>query len=205
MSFGAALGFDMRTVHTPSLVAAAAAAALFGAFASGCAGDKAPRNDTAAQAQAPTTTPATIPAATFDGVGRARIGTSLAQLRAIGAVPDAGAVAPGSTCRMVALDWLPAGVRVMLVNDSVVRVDVDSTSAVKTVDGAGVGDAEARLHQLYASIETQPNKYVATAHDLIVASPNDSTRRMVFETDGAVVKRYRVGRRPEVDFVEGCG
>jgi hypothetical protein len=162
----------------------------------GCTRDKA--QSSSASANAP---PSSV-VATFDGVGRARIGSSAAQLRELGPVPQA---ANASACRVVTLDSLPAGVHVMLVNDSVARVDVDSTSDVRTVDGAGVGDSEARIRQLYAHVETQPHKYVANGHYLSVASPNDSTRRIVFETDGSVVKRYRVGRRPEVDYVEGCG
>ena len=37
-----------------------------------------------------------------------------------------------------------------------------------------------------------------------VVTPADTTRRLVFETDGARVLRYRAGRRPEVEWVEGC-
>jgi hypothetical protein len=140
--------------------------------------------------------------ATFDGIGRARIGASAAQLREVGAVPPAGADA---ACRIVALDWMPAGTRVMLIRDTVARVEVDSTSTVRTIDGAAVGDPEARILQLYPNARTQPHKYVTNGHYMSVASPNDSTRRLVFETDGATVKRYRVGRQPEVDFVESCG
>jgi hypothetical protein len=140
---------------------------------------------------------------TFDGIGRARIGASLAQLREGGAVPDAS---PGQeACRFVTLAWLPAGTQVMLANDTVARIDVDSSSAVRTIDGARVGDTEARIHELYPRVETQPHKYVTGGHYLIVPSPNDSTRRLVFETDGNTVKTYRVGRRPEVDLVERCG
>ena len=144
---------------------------------------------------------------TFDGIGRARIGATLAQLRDAGPVPDtpAGQATGQTACRFVKLDWLPSGTRVMLASDTVARIDVDSTSTVKTIDGATVGDSEARLHQLYPRVETQPHKYVTNGHYLIVASPNDSTRRLVFETDGNTVKAFRVGRRPEVDFVEGCG
>lgn len=173
-----------------------AACALASVVAAGCKSDKTP--GAAANEQ----TPASAVVVTFDGLGRARIGTPVAQLREIGAVP----AAPGGTaCRFVTLDWLPAGVRVMLSDDSVTRIDADSTSNVRTVEGAGVGDSEARIHQLYPTVETQPHKYVTNGHYLSVASPNDSTRRIVFETDGSAVKRYRVGRRPEVDYVEGCG
>ncbi|HEY4307336.1 MAG TPA: hypothetical protein VGM82_22885 [Gemmatimonadaceae bacterium] len=150
-----------------------------------------------AAAPAPATT-----TATFDGVGRARIGSTTAQLREVGAVP---AATGADACRIVALDWLPAGTRVMLVNDTLVRVDMDSTSTVRTVDGAAVGDSEPHILQLYGKVETQAHKYDPQGRYLIVASPNDSTRRIIFETDGKTVRRYRVGRRPEVDYVEGCG
>ena len=162
---------------------------------------KDPTNTDATKAGPPDTAKApSATAVTFDGIGRARIGSSVAQLREAGALP-----AGSGPCRVARLDWMPAGTRVMLANDSVARIDVDSTSQAKTIDGAGVGDTEARIHQLYPAVTTQPHKYVAKGHYLSVASPNDSLRRLVFETDGNTVKSYRVGRRPEVDFVEGCG
>jgi len=160
------------------------------------------KTDKAPNASSSDTMRSTITVTTFDGVGRARIGTPVSQLSEIASVPTSPA---GTSCRIVTLDWLPAGMHVMLAHDTVARIDADSTSSVRTVDGAGIGDSEARIHQLYPQIETQPHKYVANGHYLSVASPNDSTRRIVFETDGNTVKRYRVGRRPEVDFVEGCG
>jgi hypothetical protein len=177
----------------------AATAAIVALTAVACQREAQPdatKADTAKSAAANTTV------ATFDGIGRARIGTSVAQLREIGAVPAAG---PDAACRVVSLDWLPAGLHVTLINDTIARIDADSTSTVRTIDGAGVGDSETHIHQLYATVQTQPHKYVPNGHYLSVASPNDSTRRIVFETDGNAVKRYRVGRRPEVDFVEGCG
>jgi len=141
--------------------------------------------------------------ATFDGVGRARIGATVAQLREAGSVPDA---APGAAaCRIVRLDWMPPGTRAMFAHDTLVRIEVDSTATTRTVEGAAIGDAESRIHELYPRVETQPEKYVATNHNLIVASPNDTLRRMIFTTDGKTVRGYRIGRRPAVDFVEGCG
>jgi hypothetical protein len=147
--------------------------------------------------------PPTANAVTFDGIGRARIGSAIAQLRDAGPVPDAK---PGETaCRIVHLDWMPAGTRVMLTRDTLARIDVDSSSQVRTIDGAGNGDPETRIHQLYPNVRTQPDKYVAIDHDLIVSSPNDPLRQIIFDTDGKTVKRYRIGRQPEVSFVEGCG
>lgn len=95
-------------------------------------------------------------------------------------------------------------VYVMLIRDTVARLDVrDSTLA--TAAGARIGDAESRVTALYSGrVKTQPHKYVNGGHYLIVSSPTDSTRKLVFETDGKRVTSYRVGRMPEVMWVEGC-
>ena len=34
--------------------------------------------------------------------------------------------------------------------------------------------------------------------------PEDSARRLIFETDGQRVVRYRAGITPAVEYVEGC-
>jgi hypothetical protein len=92
----------------------------------------------------------------------------------------------------------------MLVRDTVARLDVrDSTLA--TPAGARVGDPEAKVLELYRGrVTTQPHKYVSGGHYLVVNSPADTMRRLVFETDGKRVTSYRVGRMPEVMWVEGC-
>ena len=53
-------------------------------------------------------------------------------------------------------------------------------------------------------MKSEPHKYVEAGHYLIVSSPSDTTRQLVFETDGKRVTSYRVGRTPEVRWVEGC-
>jgi hypothetical protein len=92
----------------------------------------------------------------------------------------------------------------MLVHDTVVRLDIRD-SALATETGVRVGDAEGDVRSLYAGrVTTQPHKYVQGGHYLVVRSPGDSTRQLVFETDGKRVTSYRVGRTPEVAWVEGC-
>lgn len=106
---------------------------------------------------------------------------------------------------------MPAGTSLMVLRDSagallrVDRVDIDSAGTL-TREGAGVGDGEARVDSLYGKrLQVQPHKYTPEGHYLIVTSERDSTFRIVFETDGQHVTRYRAGRRPAVDFVERCG
>ena len=94
---------------------------------------------------------------------------------------------------------------VMLSNDTVVRFDV-LDSAIATAEGARVGDTEARIRQLYQGrVVEQPHKYVAGGHYFVVSPAGATGQRIVFETDGRVVTRYRAGREPEVENVEGCG
>ena len=138
----------------------------------------------------------------FNSVGQLRVGMSAADARAALGMPASSAASPDE-CRY--LDTRGRShVFVMLVRDTVARLDVrDST--LTTQAGARIGDTEARVLELYRGrVTTEPHKYVQGGHYLVVASPTDSTRRLVFETDGNRVTYYRVGRMPEVMWVEGC-
>jgi hypothetical protein len=96
--------------------------------------------------------------------------------------------------------------RVMLVNDSVARIDVTAPGP-RTTEGTGIGDPETQLTAAYgARANVRPNKYTGpVGHDVIVNAAGDSTHRLVFETDGKKVLRFRAGRQPAIDLVEGCG
>lgn len=100
---------------------------------------------------------------------------------------------------------LPAGVLLMVTSGTLARVDIWSRT-VKTAPGAGVGDSEARIDSLYRGrVTVEPHEYT-DGHYLVVRSASRATPeyRIIFETDGAVVTRYRAGRMPEVSWVEGC-
>jgi hypothetical protein len=74
----------------------------------------------------------------------------------------------------------PEGVLFMEIDRRIARVDV-TAPGVPTEQGIEVG---------------------ASGRYLTVSSNPD--HRIVFETDGDHVTRYRVGRLPEVEWVEGC-
>lgn len=145
-----------------------------------------------------------------------------------GAVPEA--------CTYAVWDSAPPGVRVMVEDGAVTRVDVTEGRAVATAAGVRIGDAESRIDSLYAGrVERRPHKYTdgrylvvrehpdSTKRHLVVreradsasvpqtatepgAAPPNSRRdfRLVFETDGARVTRFRAGLFPSVEYVEGC-
>ena len=93
-----------------------------------------------------------------------------------------------------------SGLLVMLFDGRVVRLDVIA-AGIATAAGARVGDTEERVRELYPNLRVEPHKYT-DGHYLVVDS--NPERRLVFETDGARVTRYRAGAVPQVDWVEGC-
>jgi hypothetical protein len=140
--------------------------------------------------------------ASFSAVPPLRVGMSEAEARRALGMP-ASTSASSDECRYLDTKG-KSRVYVMLVRDSVARLDVrDSTIATGT--GARIGDPETRVLELYRGrIATEPHKYVSGGHYLVVNAPADPTTRLVFETDGKRVTSYRVGRMPEVMWVEGC-
>jgi hypothetical protein len=97
----------------------------------------------------------------------------------------------------------PKGVAIMVEKGEVARVDVMEGS-VATTKGARIGDSEDRIKSLYPDqVTITPHKYTE-GHYLIVTPPGGGQFRIVFETDGKRVLRYRSGREPAVQYVEGC-
>ena len=182
-----------------------AAALLVLACAPAAPADESAAADTGAAvvATAPDTSSAAV--LTPSGLGPLRIGMTLAEARTLPGGLEVREGATTAVCDYVRWRGAPPGVLVMIEADSVVRIDVDST-AVATAAGARVGDSEARIDSLYPGrVTVSPHKYT-DGHYLTItpAAPADSAYRLVFETDGQTVLRYRAGRLPAVQYVEGC-
>lgn len=161
---------------------------------------------------APAPAPAAAPTAALPawivsaaGIGAVRVGWTVAQLNASLGEQLRPTYQVSDACDYVRPASLPPGVRLMVVLDTVVRVDVDTTG-VLTAEGAGVGDTEARVMTLYRGrVRVEPHKYTGPeGHYLVVTIPSDTLSRIIFETDGTTVLNYRAGRRPAVEYVEGC-
>ena len=144
---------------------------------------------------------------TDSGAGVLRIGMTRGQLAL-----DLHATPPKHTradsgCAYLAVAGIPAGMRTMWVAATLARIDIGAPK-IATDRGAKIGDREARIDSLYRGrVTTMPAKYDPHAKYLVIHPPPsaDSTRRIVFETDSTTrVTRYRVGREPEVEWVEGC-
>lgn len=110
-----------------------------------------------------------------------------------------------SGCDYLVWDRGPSGVHVMFDEHRIARVDVD-TAGIATAAGARIGDDEARIKRLYpGQVTVTPHKY-EDGHYLTVTppAPADKRFRIVFETSGGRVTRYRAGMLPSVEYVEGC-
>jgi hypothetical protein len=144
-------------------------------------------------------------AVTDSGAGVLRIGMTRDQLALDmhSAVPKHTRADSG--CAYLAVPGIPAGMRTMWVAATLARIDIGAPK-LPTDRGVSVGDKAAKVEQLYAgSVTAMPAKYDPRGKYLVVKSGPDTTRRIVFETDSTTrITRFRVGREPEVEWVEGC-
>jgi hypothetical protein len=142
-----------------------------------------------------------------NGLGPVLVGMTVAQAeKAAGRKFTTGESSEGSSCTYSRPAGLP-GVSFMVIDGVIARTDVDKASQVTTFRGAKVGDSEARIKALYGSqITVEPHEYVRNGHYLVFTPRDKADRafRVIFETDGKKVTRFRSGRLPEVSYVEGC-
>lgn len=147
-------------------------------------------------------------AVTDSGAGVLRIGMTRDQLALDLHAPVPKHTRADSGCAYLAIAGIPPGMRTMWVAATLARIDIGDKK-LHTDRGAKIGDKQAKIETLYRGrISAMPAKYDPHGKYLVVrpAPPADSSRRIVFETDSSTkVTRYRVGREPEVEWVEGCG
>lgn len=177
--------------------------------------------DTTTSAVLPTPAPAPVPAiatpaatnksqwaVTDSGAGVLRIGMTRDQLALDLHAPVPKHTRADSGCAYLAVAGVPPGMRTMWVAATLARIDIGDKK-LQTDRGAKIGDKQAKIEALYRGrVSAMPAKYDPRGKYLVVrpAPPADSSRRIVFETDSSTkVTRYRVGREPEVEWVEGCG
>lgn len=166
-----------------------------------CGGDDGKSSGTVADSSnaSPTTERRTLGAR---GGGDLQVGITQALLR--GRLGMARSELPVVECRYLEGVGHPSGIFFMLVRDSLARIDVRDTTWA-TDEGVRIGDTEARVTEVYGDrVTTSPHKYTGPQGHYMTVAAADTGYRIVFETDGQRVVNWRVGRTPEVDWVEGC-
>jgi hypothetical protein len=128
------------------------------------------------------------------GAGPLRVGMTADDIR-----PHVAALGDLGECSYAKVPAAP-GLLVMLFDGKVVRLDVIQRT-IATAAGTRVGDSEQMVRDLYPYLRVEPHKYTDGHYLIVDTAPG---RRIVFETDGTRVTRYRAGAVPQVDWVEGC-
>ena len=113
----------------------------------------------------------------------------------------------GGTCTYASFRGLD-GVDFMLIKGIIQRVDI-SNRAISTLRGATIGDTAARIRNLYpGQTKTTRHPYARRDGDNYLTffpkDREDQDYRLIFETSQGLVRRFRSGRVPSVDAIEGC-
>ena len=152
---------------------------------------------------APAPLPTAGPLANFEGFDATRFGMDEAAFRAAwtGALEGAG----GGECFHLNPDWAaaPSDFAFMFEQGVFVRYSTESTRELAP-GGGRVGMQADEIRALYAGrIAETPHKYVPGGLYLRIADGGGSA--LVFEADAdGRISEWRVGRPPQVDYVEGC-
>ena len=114
-------------------------------------------------------------------------------------------------CSYVQPKGEPKGIAFMVTKGRIARVDIFSNKQITTIKGAKIGDTEERIFSLY------PGQIKATRHPYQGLPPRngkyltfvpkdaaDKNYRIIFETANNRVMRFRSGKLPEVEAIEGC-
>ena len=143
---------------------------------------------------------------TFHGIGPLRAGMTVTEAsQALGTtlVTPSG-IEPGG-CHYVTWPGGPDGVLIMVEQSTIARVDVRS-GTMATEAGARIGDSGDRIRHLYEGrVTVTTHKYSDGQYFTVTPiSAADNAFRLIFEVEGGRVTRYRSGKLPQVEYVEGC-
>ncbi|MDI9238689.1 hypothetical protein QLQ15_07145 [Lysobacter sp. LF1] len=144
----------------------------------------------------------------YNGFGPAPFGANEEQVRmAWGA--DLGGMKPdqpGGCYYLMPQPRSTAGYRLafMFEDDRFVRMDVDAPD-IEAPGGGRAGMFERDIRRLYGDrMQVQKHKYVEGGHYLRIPDAS-GPGVLLFETDaGGLVRAWRIGQPPQVDYVEGC-
>ena len=135
---------------------------------------------------------------TTAGLGAIKIGMTERQVeRAAGQRITREVGAGDGSCTTATLG---RGLSALFTGPRLARIYVRSRRHA-TRSGVRVGDTERKVLTTYpGEIVREPHAYTNGSYLKIV----DGNRKVVFETDGRRVTQISTGRRPEIDYIEGC-
>jgi len=137
-----------------------------------------------------------------DGIGPAKIGMTLDQLRSTLHRKLTEEESGNESCYYVHARGRDH-IRFMIIDGRLVRIDVDAPG-ILTTSGLQVGDSEALAQKVYGpKMKVTEHKYVDTGHYLTVRS-DDRRYGVRFETDQGKITMFYAGTYEAIQYVEGC-
>jgi hypothetical protein len=95
--------------------------------------------------------------------------------------------------------------RLMIIKDTVVRIELRGRSTLRTFSGAHLGMSEKALQSLYGKrLDIQPHKYDEHGHTITLKS-GSGEYGLRFETSNGKVTAIQSGPWEHLNYVEGCG
>ena len=148
----------------------------------------------------------------IDGVGPVRIGMPFDEAKRLTGMKFSDPKAYEATndtneCTYVTFPDGPKDLSFMLIHGVIARIDVIRTATNRTTEGVGLGTPERDIRRIYrhAKIKIAPSHYEGNAgREITVTMPGHRGLRYFFATDLKKVIGMTIGRRREVEYVEGC-
>jgi hypothetical protein len=101
----------------------------------------------------------------------------------------------------------PKGIAFMVIEGRIVRVDI-SNERVTTIRGIKIGDPEKKIVKLYPPEQIQVVTGLIGGRmkrfTFVPRDAADRNYRLIFDTGRNRVDRFRSGKLPEVEYIEGC-
>ncbi|MEG3977987.1 hypothetical protein QT970_25710 [Microcoleus sp. herbarium8] len=151
----------------------------------------------------------------INGIGPIRVGMTLDEAsRSAGIQLIKNARGSGSfnedLCSYPQVKAGPKGISFMVAKGRIARVDIDNDRTT-TIAGAKIGNTQEQIIKLYpGQIKITPHPYVGSPPQngkyltFVPKDAADKNYRIIFETSKNRVTRFRSGKLPEVEYIEGC-
>ena len=141
----------------------------------------------------------------FGSLGPIRTGMNVEQVLRLADWPGMETKKQPQDCWYLNYDGNGANFSLMILKDTVVRIELRGDSKLHTLSGAHIGMTEDELQALYgARLDIQPHKYDEHGHTITLKS-GSGEYGLRFETSQGKVTAIQSGPWEHLHYVEGCG
>ena len=138
------------------------------------------------------------------GLGPIRAGMKVEEVLPLADWPGLPRRPESAECWYMRYQGGPSDFSLMIIDDRVVRIEIQGKSTLRTISGAQIGTTEAELRKMYgARLDVQPHKYDEHGQTITLKSSRGDYG-MRFETSRGKVTAMQAGPWEHLNYVEGC-